>query len=105
MDTSIHPKWTGDVRDGYDAAILTLKRPVNLPVPRLASLGRTLPLGTRLSALGWGKIGSLFPVDLQIATNLTSIANEKCTQREMTESMMCAYSEDQDTTKGMLAAN
>lgn len=106
-ETFIHEKWTGVLEDGYDIALLRLRResmhaPIQLP-PRLY----TLPSNPMLVALGWGvQEDQGRPRDLQQATTIEVVRRSIC-QKDgvwgdvVKDTMICAFSfEKQDICKG-----
>ena len=50
----IHPKWTGKIEGGYDAAMLQLSGEVKLATPRLANVTFDLYPNSRIYALRLG---------------------------------------------------
>ena len=102
----IHPKWTGDVADGHDVAVLKLNREANLTLPRLGTGNVVLDRGDYLAATGWGVTKSGVPSKkLQVATHLALVGQDKCKEQPQgvdAKSWICAGGLQEDTCKGHL---
>ena len=102
----IHPKWTGDVADGHDVAVLKLDREANLTLPRLGTGNVVLDRGDYLAATGWGVTKSGVPSKkLQVATHLALVGQDKCKEQPQgvdAKSWICAGGLQEDTCKGHL---
>lgn len=81
----IHPLWTGDIIDGYDAALLRLSKEVDLPVPALVSRSfKTVP-NLRVHGFRWGPMLEM--------TQFVVVRADLCPMLSTTNSStFCAYS-------------
>ena len=104
IDSHVHPKWTGQVDDGFDIAMLKLNREADLTSPQIDKKGTLLIQGDYLSAIGWGTTQKADIADvLQIAQRLVYIPQKTCERvldLKLKEHMICAGMLDQDTCRG-----
>ena len=82
----IHPKWTGKIEGGYDAAMLQLSGEVKRATPRLANVTFDLYPNSRIYALRLGthvKVARFDVVANRLCPHLNNLANTS----------FCAYSD------------
>ena len=107
-----HPRWNGNVQDGFDIALARLPRPVRNPIcPGLADGSDRFRYNIVVSALGWGlhdhhsdgvvkmKASNV----LRVAEKLIIWDHEHCPGKAksiLKEHMLCAHSNQQSTCKG-----
>ena len=74
-----HESWAGDVKDGYDIALVKLDRNANLTLPSIDIQGGEFREGKLFTALGWGQdeTGN-HPNSLQIADSLIYVNHRHC---------------------------
>ena len=105
----VHPKWTGDVANGYDVAVLKLDRDANLTVPRLGTGNVPLEKGEYLAAIGWGLTErGVAAKQLQVAMHLAIVGQDKCKRQPQDvnpSSWICAGGLHEDTCKGYLGCS
>ena len=96
-----HPSWTGNVKDGFNAAVLKLLQPVNITFPTTTPRTNVPPPGVMLSALGWGS-APLPTSHFHTHVNLMVVGNRYCPGKHdnVTDDMMCTYSRGKETCKG-----
>ena len=108
LQTIIHEKWTGNVGEGHDIALLKLSGQSKHTPVRLPPCNHKLPGGSELMALGWGfqdESGGTTK-DLQQATTIDLIPSHICKAEEVwgsiiKDSMICAFSfKGEDVCKG-----
>ena len=102
----IHHKWTGNVQDGHDVAVLKLDRGTNLMLPRLVSGNVALRTRNLLAATGWGATKSGVPSKkLKVATSLALVGQDHCKEQPQgvdPSSWICAGGMQENTCKGYL---
>ncbi|CAD7703549.1 unnamed protein product [Ostreobium quekettii] len=97
QDIFLHEKWTGNVADEHDVALVELNgesshKPVGLPTRR-----DSLHENQRFAALGWGVRGDGAAVtDLQQAGVVSVVENEECESerlwgRSISNKVLCAF--------------
>lgn len=105
-----HPKWSGNIHDGFDIALARLPKPVKNAIwPSLFKGHDVFGHNTPVSALGWGIHdirGSLQLKPhkfLQMADNLMILNHDLCpgdAKKYLKDHMICTFSEEQNTCKG-----
>ena len=100
--------WTGDVRDGYDIAVVKLNKEANLMVPTTDTQGGEFRAGKLFTALGWGldETGKN-PTSLQMADSLVYVNHRKCKEllgdAVKNHSICAGFSdENENTCKGFV---
>lgn len=80
VETVLHPEYGGNIRGGFDIALLKLPTPTNIQPCRLVSAGRAFNEGTQFTALGWGSTDASFAVtpSLKQAPNLVFVSLQTC---------------------------
>ena len=105
VEGHVHPKFTGDVGDGYDIALLKLdKKAKGLTRPRLGSGNITITAGDYMAAAGWGKTESAAVAKTLRVTDRLAIVDQKHCEvpPNVTDagSWICAGGLGEDTCKG-----
>ncbi|CAD7700489.1 unnamed protein product [Ostreobium quekettii] len=93
-DAEIHPKWTGNVEDGWDAAMLRLPQRVNITGPALAAPKSHVYCSMRVFVLGLYDEGGLYDRGghLQMA-EMTIVEDHLCPGLNgLAPDMLCAFS-------------
>ena len=75
----IHPNWTGDVVDGYDAAILRLPRPFSIKTPSLSSQNYNVYPNHKAHILNLDKVvetAELFVVENKLCPHLNNLSSD-----------------------------
>ena len=111
VDTLIpHPRWNGNIYDGYDIALARLQQEAkNATCPSIPNEQRVFEHNTVVLALGWGfydhhgAFDFKLPDKLQMAPGLTIVAPQHCpgtVRKYLTPHMLCAYSSRLNVCKG-----
>ena len=96
--------WTGDVRDGYDIAVVKLNREANVTLPSMDVQAGEFREGKLFVALGWGldKTGKK-PNSLQMAESLIHVKRDNCEEHlgdAVKNHSICVEFVNDDTCKG-----
>lgn len=92
----IHPSWTGNVEDGYDAALLRLSRDPNVRIPQLAERDFDLYANSKVYGLSLGSVLKVAQFDV--------VKNGFCPKlRNLGNNTFCAYSSGAKMDSGTLA--
>ena len=92
----IHPGWTGNVEDGYDAALLRLSRDPNVRIPQLAKRDFDLYANSKVYGLSLGSVLRVVQFDV--------VKNSFCPKlRNLGNNTFCAYSSGAKMDSGTLA--
>ena len=92
--TSIHPRWTGNSGNGYDAAMMRLPTPINVSTPTFAAPTFDLYPNSKLNGFG-------MPPNVD-ATELTVVAKKFCPHLEGSGgNTFCAFPKDEKALPGM----
>ena len=84
--THLHPRWTGNLDDGYDVALLQLPQEIDVMTPALADEGLQIIPNLHMYALRFGAV-------LEIAEFVT-VRKELCpNMSSLGPGTFCAYSE------------
>ena len=90
----IHPKWTGKIEGGYDAAMLRLSGEVKIATPRLANVTFDLYPNSRIYALRLGTHVEVARFDV--------VANRLCPHlKNLANTSFCAYSDSTSMQLGV----
>ena len=97
--------WTGNVKDGYDIAVVKLNKEANFALPSLDTQGGKFRSGKLFAALGWGlNETGRNPNSLQIAANLVYVTNHYCKKEFLGDAVkkhsICAGFANENTCKG-----
>ena len=91
----VHPKWTGDIENGYDAALLRLPEKVQTATPHLASAGFHLYPNSKVYGFHLGGTLQVAKFDV-VANSLCPLLNN------LDSSMFCAYASSASMCSGRL---
>ena len=93
--TYVHPKWTGNVEGGYDAALLRLPQEILVPTPKLASESFNLYPNYKTFTFWLG-------AELK-AAQFHVVPNQLCPHvANLSTAMFCAYSNAASMQPGTL---
>ena len=99
----MHPNWTGDVKKGFDIALLRLPKAVDEVFPSLPEKNTDLYPGTVVAVVGWGDgRKDRDAVDaFQLATGLVVVDNNNCPGITdcIEYHMLCAYAPSKNSCK------
>ncbi|GMH36964.1 hypothetical protein BSKO_04837 [Bryopsis sp. KO-2023] len=100
----IHERYTGNVLDGFDIALIRLKTPSTKLPAALAQTDQQLGASQLLATIGWGRTSLRGPLPqvLQLADQIEYVSNQNCLRSwpGLKDSMLCAFSTSQSTCKG-----
>ena len=108
----MHPRWNGNVKNGFDIALIRLPRPIEYMVfPDLYPGNDVFEHNSTTLTLGWslydhpiqGGIQMLKPGNLRMGHRFAVLKHRDCpgkVKQHLKQHMICIFSRDQNMCKG-----